>query len=73
MVLWIALLISLILAAMFHWMAAHRNQKDIRQLRAYYWGDPLLQAWALDFISLLLLLLIVLRARGIDIPALWDQ
>lgn len=57
-------------AALFHWLAMNDDRTDVRSVRAYYRGDPLLNAIILDGVFLVLVVVIVLRAQGIDVVAL---
>jgi hypothetical protein len=73
MTLWTCLLVVFALAVSFHWMAANRDRSDVRRLRTLYWGDPLLGAITLDVICVLIVVMIVLRVVGYDVPAFFAE
>lgn len=72
MALWAAFLFSATMAVGFHWMARHPERKDVKRVRLLYWGTPSLQALGMYAVAIIFLLLLILRARGIDILGLWE-
>ena len=71
--LWIALVVVASLALAFPWIAWNQERPDIQRLRSLYSGDPSLHAIAFDILTLAVIVLICLRAVGMDVPALFED
>jgi hypothetical protein len=66
MELWITLALCLTAAISSHWLALHPDSEIAEATRTLFWGDPMSRAVFFYLASIAVIVLLLLRLRGID-------
>jgi hypothetical protein len=70
--LWVLLILCAGLGGGFHWLALHPERPDVRDLRRYYVGSPSSHAVLLYLATVVIAVLLFLRAQGFDFATAWQ-